>query len=107
MAGFGINTPLAHEVGSQMTQAFSTDQANPIYGLWDNSYYYLPTILFEPQSQFRTNFTNAYEDLISQRKAIGDALNNAATDAEMTDLQIAKGFHTASGLLPQENAAPS
>jgi len=107
MAGFGINTPLAHEVGGEMVTAFYNDQANQIYSLWDNSYYDLPTMLYDPQSQFRTNFSNAYEDVIMQRKAIGDALNNAATDAEMTDLTISQSFHTANGLLPQTNAAPS
>jgi hypothetical protein len=106
--GFGIDIPLAHEVGTQMVQAFNSDQANQAYELWDNSYYDLPTPMFDPQSRFRSNFFNAYEALITQRKSIGNALNNAATDAEMTDLQISHGFHPGkNGLLPQEDAPPS
>lgn len=110
MRGFGINTPLARDAGGKIAGAAGYDLGNAD-GLADSLYasYYLgmPTILSEPVSQFTHNFSAAYINLLNQRHAIGDALQDTADDAEMTDLTIAKGFHTYHGRLPQHDAAPS
>lgn len=104
--GFGINTPLTHEVGGKIAQAANDDfffTTYLYYNLHGPFYMGMPSVLDDPMSQFATNFTSAYSDLLTQRQHIGKALQNAATDAEMTDLTIAKGYHT----LSPRDAAPS
>lgn len=107
MAGFGIDTQMAHDAGDQMVKAFTGEEGNSIYQIWDDSYYSLPPEAYEAQGQFRSNFFKAYQDLIQQHKSIGNALMNAATTAEMDDLKVAQGFHTSNGLLPQQTTAPA
>lgn len=104
--GFGIDTALASDVGGKIAQTANQDFFFTTY-LYDNLhgpfYEGMPLILDSPMDQFATNFTKAYSDLITQRQAIGHALSEAATDAELADLTVAAGFHT---LSPQD-AAPS
>lgn len=103
---FVMDTQIVKDQGAKITQNANNDLANctglVFTVICDEDE--MPTMFTTALTDFYQNLNTAFIDVFNQRCDIGDALQNAASDTEITDLKAAASFNAQSsqgGLLPQ------
>lgn len=92
---FSIDPNLVKDTGAVIVDCANGNLKDiPILGKQiSDQLYYMPATVTTALTQFSSNFTKAYTDMLHQRVGIGKALESASVNASLNEMLLSNSFH--------------